>query len=74
MQEVVNLTLDVIDYSCSRILVTAGKGGKDRIVFISNDAAVALANYLKKRHRPEARLLQDENLTLKLLTEDLSTR
>mgnify|MGYP000483331834 FL=1 len=51
VQEVVNLTLDVIDYRRSRILVKAGKGAKDRIVYISNDAAVALAKYLRKRPR-----------------------
>lgn len=55
VQEVANLTLDVIDYRRSRILVTAGKGGKDRIVFISNDAAVALANYLKERPKSKER-------------------
>lgn len=49
VQEVANLTLDVIDYRRSRILVRAGKGAKDRIVFISNDAAVALSVYLRER-------------------------
>jgi len=49
VQEVANLTLDVIDYRQSQILVKAGKGAKDRIVFISNDAGIALANYLRKR-------------------------
>lgn len=51
VQEVVNLTLDVIDYRRSRILVEAGKGARDRIVYISNDAAVALAKYLRRRPR-----------------------
>ena len=49
VQEVANLTLDVIDYRRSEILVRAGKGAKDRMVFISNDAAVALASYLRER-------------------------
>lgn len=49
VQEVANLTLDVIDYRRSQILIKAGKGAKDRMVFISNDAGVALANYLRKR-------------------------
>jgi len=53
VQELVNLTLDVIDYRRSQILVRAGKGGKDRVVYISNDAATALANYLKKRPKTE---------------------
>ncbi len=49
VQEVINLTLDVIDYRRSQILVRAGKGAKDRMVYISNDAAVALAKYLRER-------------------------
>lgn len=49
VQEVINLTLDVIDYRRSQILVRAGKGAKDRMVFISNDAAIALAKYLRVR-------------------------
>ena len=49
VQEVANLTLDVIDYQHSQILVRAGKGAKDRIVYISDDAAVALAEYLRTR-------------------------
>jgi site-specific recombinase XerD len=49
VQEVANLTLGVIDYRRSQILVRAGKGAKDRMVYISNDAAVALAKYLRKR-------------------------
>jgi site-specific recombinase XerD len=49
VQEVVNLTLDVIDYRRSQIFIKAGKGAKDRMVFISHDAGVALANYLRQR-------------------------
>lgn len=49
VQEVINLTLDIIDYRRSQIFVKAGKGAKDRMVFISHDAGVALANYLRKR-------------------------
>jgi site-specific recombinase XerD len=55
VQEVADLTLDVIDYKRSRILVRAGKGAKDRIVFISNDAAQALAIYLRERPVTEER-------------------
>ena len=50
VNEVAKLSLDCIDYRRSRILIMAGKGAKDRIVFISNDAARALADYLQ--HRP----------------------
>ena len=47
--EVANLTLDSIDYSRSQIMVRGGKGNKDRVVYISNDAASALATYLRRR-------------------------
>jgi len=53
VQEVVNLTLDVIDYRRSKILIRAGKGARGRIVYISNDAAVALARYLRKTAKNE---------------------
>ena len=53
VQEVVNLTLAAIDYRRSRILIKSGKGAKDRMVFISNDAATALAKYLRKRPRTD---------------------
>ncbi len=49
VEEVANLTLGAIDYSRSQILVRCGKGNKDRVVYISNDAASALAGYLRKR-------------------------
>ncbi|MCL7413683.1 MAG: tyrosine-type recombinase/integrase [ANME-2 cluster archaeon] len=49
VDEVANLTLDGIDYTRSQILVKSGKGAKDRVVFISHDAAVALARYLQIR-------------------------
>lgn len=51
----VMIGVDVIDYRRSQILVKAGKGAKDRIVYISNDAAVALAKYLRKRHKTNER-------------------
>ena len=49
VEEVANLTLASIDYSRSQIMVRGGKGSKDRVVYISNDAASALAAYLRKR-------------------------
>jgi site-specific recombinase XerD len=52
--EVANLSLDAIDYRQSRLFVYNGKGGKDRIVYISNDASEALAEYLRVR-RPSIR-------------------
>ena len=49
VEEVAGLTLRDIDYSRSQIMVRCGKGNKDRVVYISNDAASALAKYLRKR-------------------------
>jgi len=49
VEEVANLTLDAIDYRRSQIMIKCGKGAKDRVVYISNDAAEALAIYLHQR-------------------------
>lgn len=49
VEEVAHLKLGDIDYSRSQIMVRCGKGNKDRVVYISNDAASALAKYLRKR-------------------------
>ena len=49
VNEVAHLTIDAIDYQNNRILIRNGKGGKDRVTYISNDAADALAAYLFSR-------------------------
>jgi len=49
VEEVSNLTLGAVDLKRCRILVSQGKGGKDRVVYISNDAHDALSAYLKER-------------------------
>jgi len=51
VEEVSNLTLGVIDLKRRRLMVQQGKGGKDRVVYISNDAHDALMAYLKLRSR-----------------------
>jgi site-specific recombinase XerD len=51
VEEVAHLTLGAIDYQRNQIMVRSGKGAKDRVVYISNDAAEALAAYLQKRPR-----------------------
>lgn len=52
VEEVANLTLGDIDIKQRRIMVVNGKGGKDRVVYISDDAADGLIAYLKLRsHR-----------------------
>ena len=47
--EVADLTLDAVDLKHSRLYVNNGKGGKGRVVYLSNDAAGALAEYLQVR-------------------------
>ena len=54
VEEVANLTLDVIEFRRRRLWVQNGKGGKDRIVYVSDDAMDALIEYLKIR--PEAKV------------------
>ena len=52
VEEVANLSLGDIDLKQRRIMVLDGKGGKDRVVYISDDAADGLIAYLKLRsHR-----------------------
>lgn len=51
VEEVAHLTLGAIDLKRRRIMVHQGKGGKDRVVYISQDALDALATYLKVRSR-----------------------
>jgi site-specific recombinase XerD len=49
VEEVVNLALSAIDLKRRRIYVHNGKGQKDRVVYISNDACHALLRYLNVR-------------------------
>ncbi len=52
VEEVAHLTLGDIDLKQRRIMVVDGKGGKDRVVYISDDAADGLIAYLRLRsHR-----------------------
>jgi site-specific recombinase XerD len=52
VEEVAHLSLGDIDLKQRRIMVLDGKGGKDRVVYISDDAADGLMAYLKLRsHR-----------------------
>ncbi len=49
VEEVANLTMGAIDLKRRRIMVYHGKGGKDRVVYMSDDACDALVAYLKQR-------------------------
>jgi len=49
VEEVAHLSLADIDLKRRMLLIQDGKGAKDRIVYISNDALYALLDYLKVR-------------------------
>lgn len=49
VQEVAHLTLDAVDYGRRQICVYNGKGARDRVAYVSDDALHALEAYLKKR-------------------------
>jgi len=56
VQEVADLTADAVDYPRKQIFVSKGKGSKDRIVYVSEDARAALFAYLSKRSTKGKRL------------------
>jgi site-specific recombinase XerD len=49
VEEVAHLTLDAVEYRRRQVFVASGKGAKDRVVYLSEDARAALETYLKKR-------------------------
>ena len=49
LEETANLTKDAVDLELQQLIVYNGKGKKDRVGFISDDAKAALTNYLKQR-------------------------
>ncbi len=49
VQEVAELTVDAVEYGRRQIFVFHGKGAKDRVVYMSEDAQSALSVYLAKR-------------------------
>jgi site-specific recombinase XerD len=49
VEEVAHLTVDEIEYGRRQIFVSHGKGAKDRVVYMSEDARSALFSYLAKR-------------------------
>jgi site-specific recombinase XerD len=57
VEEVANLTLGALDFKGRRIFVHHGKGGKDRVVYMSNDLYRALIQYLKVRSSERAKKL-----------------
>jgi site-specific recombinase XerD len=55
VEEVANLSVGVVDFKQRKILIEDGKGSKDRIVYISNDALQALVSYLEVRSSSKSR-------------------
>jgi site-specific recombinase XerD len=49
VEEVARLTADAIEYRSRQLYVFNGKGSKDRVVYLSEDALSALASYAEKR-------------------------
>jgi site-specific recombinase XerD len=49
VEEVAHLTVDAVEYRRRQLFVSSGKGKKDRIVYVSDDARSALEAYLMKR-------------------------
>jgi site-specific recombinase XerD len=49
VEEVARLTVDAIEYRSRQLYVFNGKGSKDRVVYLSEDAQGALERYMKRR-------------------------
>jgi len=49
VEEVAHLSVDAVEYGRRQIFVSHGKGAKDRVVYMSEDAHSALLAYLGKR-------------------------
>jgi site-specific recombinase XerD len=56
VQEVADLTVNAVDWHRRQIFVSKGKGSKDRVVYVSEDARAALFAYLAKRSTRGKRL------------------
>jgi len=56
VEELSRLTLDAVELSRNRLFVVSGKGKKDRVVYLSNDAKSALEAYLKVRSSKARRI------------------
>ncbi len=56
VEEVAHLTVDAVDYRKRQVFVLNGKGAKGRVVYLSDDACIALDAYLQKRSSKAKRL------------------
>ena len=60
VEEVSKLTLGALELRRSRLFVAQGKGGKDRVVYISKDAKSAIEAYLAIRPRAKGLFLVEK--------------
>jgi len=65
VEEVARLTVDAVDYRKRQVFVINGKGAKDRVVYVSDDARLALEAYLQKRPSKAKRLFLVQKGTMK---------
>jgi site-specific recombinase XerD len=65
VEEVAHLTMDAVDYRKRQVFVANGKGAKDRVVYLSDDAASALDAYLQKRSSKAKKLFLVQKGTMK---------
>jgi len=56
VEEVARLTVDAPEYRMRELFVRCGKGAKDRVVYLSDDAHAALSAYLHQRTSPAKEL------------------
>jgi site-specific recombinase XerD len=56
VEEVSRLTVDAVEFARNRLFVANGKGGKDRVVYLSKDARSSLEAYLKVRSSKAKRI------------------
>jgi len=57
VEELAHLTLAALDLPRSQVFIYEGKGAKDRVVYLSNDAYRALVQYLRVRPSSRAKKL-----------------
>jgi site-specific recombinase XerD len=57
VEEVAHLTMAALDLRRSQVFIYEGKGAKDRVVYLSNDAYRALVHYLRVRPSSRAKKL-----------------
>jgi site-specific recombinase XerD len=65
VEEVAHLTVDAVEYRKRQVFVVNGKGAKDRVVYLSDDARTAVEAYLERRSSKAKRLFLDQKGPLK---------